>query len=900
MKKLFQKADALVKNMFADHDSEYRYFIVKLGSSSNNERSGYLKALFEIVEGKVCVYDPSSVCSRSNQPLNQVESIFVRGGFELYLKKYQKEELFIVQAHIIESTDGECLLGVFYENRGIPQQHKLDKNHPFVARVFSSEEIDIIHDDIIKEEKFLHISKKEGIESSGTPLVFYHDDEDQFFGPLFDKKNSLIHGFDLPNPIKITFMKGKKVSDYKTYKIDFKNDYIDENLKVRQVLGQTYLYAINIGLIFTNEYEIPNSNIFEQYDTIPVNAVLSKALKLLKSKPIQKLQVETALKARELNELTADRKHLIGRALNVVNKNSDETKKLVEQILNSNLFDTEIMKFFDQQPTGFIQRFSLDKNEEFSKINKEIKEKKLLAEQNLEQYKETKTDDINNDLRELISKKDNIVQKIDDKKNILDDLESQLLMKKAQLENTESIQELAAEKSQKIKELSAELDDLQVKHKLSSDINQLKKDLDYFDRRVDDEKGKQTELKDVTKSIQQDMNTAESELAKRFLESKIISDLVEGDYHKHLSRASESNEDTKINTSPTVVKTNNLSRTSIIETIHERFKLMNREIDKGDLAAYLTAIFQNQFTVLLGAPGTGKTSFAEQLTYAIGSNEKTLSALINIGKGWTDPKVLQGYYNPITKKYDSGSTAFYPLMEALNNTVESELPMSFLIYDEFNLSSPEYYLSNQLGLADKNSNRNLILGSDIEITVPKSTRFICTANTDESVEGLTPRVINRCAFINFNSNNISYDFDCDELKYNVNEKIGSGNQIIEIFNPSTSDMISSDMKAKLEDLYEIFIDKLKTNLSSRRKEQIKNFVLTASNISFANDNSVLDHTLGMFLIPLIKGSGEEYADSLLELKAKLENYELIKSVEFLTEVIDTGNQNFKHYSFSIA
>ena len=150
------------------------------------------------------------------------------------------------------------------------------------------------------------------------------------------------------------------------------------------------------------------------------------------------------------------------------------------------------------------------------------------------------------------------------------------------------------------------------------------------------------------------MNMAESELAKKFLESKIISDLVEGDYHKHLSRASESDEEVSLNFAPSVTRKENLSRTSIIEILHERFLNMNRQIDKCDLAAYLTAIFQNQYTVLLGSPGTGKTSFAKQLTYAIGSNEKTLSSLINIGKGWTEPKMLQGYYNPITKKYDCG------------------------------------------------------------------------------------------------------------------------------------------------------------------------------------------------------------------------------------------------------
>jgi hypothetical protein len=899
MKKLFQKSDSIIKNTFKDHDPEHRYFIVKLGSASSNERSGYLRALFEIVNGEVCDYDPTTLSNRSGRTINQVESIFVRGGYELYFQKYNKDELFIVQAHPIDSSDGECLLGVYFENRGFPQNHKIDKGHPFIARVFEAEEIDVIEDNIVKEGNFLHISKKEDTDESGTPLAFYNDGI-QFFGPLFDKKDSTIHGFELPNPIKIPFMKGKNVSDYKTYRIEFKNNYIDENIKRRTVSGVTYSYAINIGLIFTNEDEVPNNNLFQQYDTIPVNAILSKASKLLKNKPTLKVSIESVMKGRELKELTDDRRKIVARAFTSANKNTDASKKLIDIIFQSKLFDAELIKLFTQQPTEFVQRFSLDKNTEFSKITKFIEDKKLLEDEKFELYKENKIDEINNDLAELTSKKENINQKIDDRKKILEELEKELSIKKASLETSESIQELAAEKSEKIKELSISLTSLQEKHDLSSEIDGLKEELTYQTRRIVEETKKRTELEDVTKEIQKDMNVAESELAKRFLESKIISDLVEGDYHKHLSRANDSDENTILNATPPIQRMDNLSRTSVIEVLYERFLKMNRKMNKGDLAAYLTAIFQNQFTVLLGSPGTGKTSFAEQLTYAIGSNEKKLSCLINIGKGWTEPKMLQGYYNPITKKYDAGNTGFYPLMEALNNTADDELPMSFLIYDEFNLSSPEYYLSNQLGLADKNSNRNLTLGNDIEITVPNSTRFICTANTDESVEGLTPRVINRCAFINFNSSHISYDFDCEDLKYNKNEKLGTGNQIIEAFKPSASDIISSDMKSKLEDLYEIFIDKLSTNLSSRRKEQIRNFVLTLSNISFVNESLVLDHTLGMFLIPLIKGYGEEYAKSLVDLRDKLDNYGLTNAVELLNEVIDTGNQNFKNFSFSIA
>jgi hypothetical protein len=894
MQKLFQKSVTLIKKMFKEQDPDYRYFIVKLGGSSSNERSGYLRALFEIVNGKVCDYDPKSLSNRQNTSINAIESVFVRGGYEQYLQKYNKDELFIVQAHPIDSSDGECLLGAYFDNKGVQQQHKLDKNSSFIARVYESREIDNITDDIINGEKFLHLSKKETTTLSGTPLSFFLDDE-QFFGPLFDKPGNTIQGFDLPNPLKISFMMGKKVSDYSTYKIEFKDNYKNENLRVRAVSGESALYAINIGLIFTDEEEVPNNNIFNQYDTIPINSIFSRASKLLKHKGAPKVSIDSVMKFRELNDLSDERKQIITRVLKQTNKGADETKQLIDAVLSSETFDSEIAKVFEQKPADFIKRFSLDKNAEFAKIDQAIKNRQLEADEEVEQYKEQGL----NKNSELDAKQKTLIQTIDSKKADLEAIEKELKLKKEQLENSESIQELAAEKSEEIKTLSLRLSELQEKYNLSENVAAITGALEFQKGQLETEKGKVSAAEAATSEANKKLQDSLALLAGRFLESQIISDLVEGDYHKHLNRNNDS-ESTELTISPTVSRTDNLTRSIIIEQIYKRFVAMKRTIDKSDLAAYLTAIFQNQFTVLLGAPGTGKTSFAEQLTYALGSEHKNLSTLINIGKGWTDPKMLQGYYNPITKKYDAGSTGFYPLMSALNKVTSDELPMSFVIFDEFNLSSPEFYLSNQLGLADNKADRSLLLGNNNEVTVPLSTRYICTANTDESVEGLTPRVINRCAFINFNLDQVSYDFDNEYLEYNSYPMLGTGDQIVEAFMPSTSDIISADIKTKLEDLYEIFIDKLAANLTSRRKEQIKKFALTYSNISFVNEKLVVDHTISMFLIPLIKGAGEKYEESLIELKEVLENYELCKSVQLTNDIIETGRQNFKHFSFSIA
>ncbi|MEZ8623504.1 hypothetical protein AB6D17_21890 [Vibrio splendidus] len=473
MQKLFQKSDTLIKKIFKEQGHDNRYFIVKLGGASSNERSGYLRALFEIVNGKVCDYDPQSLTNKPNVSNNTIESIFVRGGYERYIQKYNKDELFIVQTHTIDSSDGDCLLGAFFESQGQPQQHKLDKSSPFIARVYESKEIDNITDAVVSGEKFLHLSKKSNTTPSGTPLSFYFDDE-QFFGPLFDKSGSIIHGFDLPNPLKVSFMKGKKVSDYSTYKIEFKDNYISENLRLKEIAGESAIYAINIGLIFTNEDEIPNNNIFEQYDTIPVELIFSKASKLLKHKDIPKVNVDSVIKFRELKDLSEDRKQIVIKVLKKTNKSSDEAKKLIEEVLSSTEFDSEITKVFEEKPVEFIKRFSLDKNAEFAKIDKEIRDRKVQAEEEVEQYKEEKRDQANDSLAELESKQGMLIQTIDFKKSDLEAIERQLSEKKKQLENTESIQELAAEKSEEIKTLSLKISELKEKYKLSDDIASIK------------------------------------------------------------------------------------------------------------------------------------------------------------------------------------------------------------------------------------------------------------------------------------------------------------------------------------------------------------------------------------------------------------------------------------------
>lgn len=898
MQKLYQKNKDLLKNQFPDGNYENRYFVVQLGNASNNERNGYLSALYEITEGEVTEYEKSSINKIYNErELKKYGTIFVRADFDQYVEKYNKNELFIVQAHPLPDTDGDCLYGVFYDIRGIEQHYKLEKNNPFIARLFDNDDIEINTDNLIKnEEKIIHLKKTNENINSDTPLCFYRDGND-IYGPFFDKKEKTLQGTDLNYSLKIQFMKGKKVSDYKIYKINVKNSYLDENLKIENNSYTNKKYLINIALLFTDSDEVPNNNSFEIFDTIFVEQILKKSSRLLKTKPIQKINIDTILSSKELNELSEERKNILGRVFNTTNNHVEQSKKLIREILESKTFDSEIHKSFSQKPEEFLERFSIEKNDIFTNLKNQFdtEKKELLIE--LESFKENKKNTIENELGELNSKKNVLFEKLDISKKELSILEQKLEDKKTELENSESIQHIAAEKSQLIKELTVKLNELKTEYNLANNIKDLKEEFEYIKRRSKEEEQLKDELEKVTKKIKEEMD---SELARKFLESKIISDLVTGDYHKHLKKSLDQ-ENQYISTPPLTEYNDQLNRNNLVDIIHERLLKMNRKIDKGLFSLYLTAVYQNQFTVLIGSPGSGKTSFAKQLTHAFGSHEETLSSLINVGKGWTEPKVLQGFYNPITKSYDSGNTGFYDLIKTLNQAEnEDMLPPSFIIYDEFNLSSPEYYLSDQLYLADKNTKRKIKFSNEEQLNIPLSTRIICTANTDESVQGLTPRVINRCAFIRFKTDYEAYSFENTELVYQNFPFIATGKQITDIFTPNAGDVVSEDIKYKLEELYEIFIEKLNCNLSIRRKEKIKTFVLTSSDLKHVNENLILDLTIEIFLLPLISGTGLIYLESLTELSEQFDTYELNHSLNSLNEIIEIGKSKFNNFYFSMS
>ena len=115
--------------------------------------------------------------------------------------------------------------------------------------------------------------------------------------------------------------------------------------------------------------------------------------------------------------------------------------------------------------------------------------------------------------------------------------------------------------------------------------------------------------------------------------------------------------------------------------------------DQETIENYLLSLKVKPFIILTGNSGTGKTKlsqlFAEYLSYKMGGNNK----IIPVGANWTDNRNIFGFYNVISKEYQS--TQALSLIIDASDESNKEKPY-FLILDEMNLSHVERYFSDFL------------------------------------------------------------------------------------------------------------------------------------------------------------------------------------------------------------
>lgn len=179
---------------------------------------------------------------------------------------------------------------------------------------------------------------------------------------------------------------------------------------------------------------------------------------------------------------------------------------------------------------------------------------------------------------------------------------------------------------------------------------------------------------------------------------------------------------------------------------HRVITEMGYRISMDDFLNVLLALAVRPFVIFSGRSGTGKTT----LTRMIASLFGWPYYLVAVSPAWTDPTDLLGFISPLSRQRVGG---------ALDDLLESGVDQALLCLDEFNVAKVEHYFSDfisamESGLAGSlwGSLPNLPRLSaeqNTPLRLPPRLRVIATMNFDDSVQSITPRVLDRANVLEF-------------------------------------------------------------------------------------------------------------------------------------------------------
>ena len=163
---------------------------------------------------------------------------------------------------------------------------------------------------------------------------------------------------------------------------------------------------------------------------------------------------------------------------------------------------------------------------------------------------------------------------------------------------------------------------------------------------------------------------------------------------------------------------------------------------------------RRHFAVLTGLSGAGKTVLARGYALALHegqTNQAEGLLTVPVQPGWHDPSCLLGYVNPLNSE-SYVRTAFVDFL--LRASSDTERPYT-VVLDEMNLSHPEQYLAPLLSAMETgdqielHAQDNDICGVPATIKYPSNLVIIGTVNMDETTHGLSDKVLDRAAVIEF-------------------------------------------------------------------------------------------------------------------------------------------------------
>ncbi len=337
---------------------------------------------------------------------------------------------------------------------------------------------------------------------------------------------------------------------------------------------------------------------------------------------------------------------------------------------------------------------------------------------------------------------------------------------------------------------------------------------------------------------------------------------------------------------------------------------MFRHYDSNDYVNFFVCVAQSFLTVLSGPPGCGKTSFSDIFGRIMGltnidqSPDVRLSwgkahdlanryLPISVERGWSSKRDLIGYFNPLTRKFESPDPHRYECFIQLDKEARykfSDLPYVLLL-DEANLSPMEYYFADFMNVCDeRNELSHISLGGDLKFRIPDNLRFIATINNDHTVEQLSPRLIDRAFIVTLPDFSIGDEVNTENID-NTDFKPVEWKAFIHTYG-GRQVKLNSSMSQALKDLAEASRN-LGIDISPRTFNAMIHYLASASKYlegreGQSSESVALDYVILQKILPAINGFDDEYQKQIEVFKAFAMEKGYLRSVHKLERILSKG------------
>lgn len=624
------------------------------------------------------------------------------------------------------------------------------------------------------------------------------------------------------------------------------------------------------------------------------------------------MPVQSWLNSGRKHDLIDDKKLIDNYAPTLLNPvfkdlNINQLSKVKQNIQGLSLFKNEhdrvtrcfnilqgVVEFDNERNRFFSMLMKTSKFQEFfnTYINKNLES--ILANYRKDLFSNVKKEK-DREQKEL----ERINSEIAQKKKVLNSLKNRVESEEQSAEDSKDTAAVAARDSKIQVKVKGKIVSSEEHEALKSENRKLMNEYESLKKQVD-------ELRRTKDNIDEELNHSFADLSSRYLE---MHSMLKAFTTPRQVKESSFNFDSGV---PSIINIDNINkgRKRYIEELLSSMKSYGRSISVEKLVSMVVTIAQNQFTILAGLPGSGKTSFVKTMGKALNLGNRLHT--IPVARGWTSQRDIMGYWNSLTSSFQPAPTGLWELL----TTLDAEKNMNgvtpaILLLDEMNLSSPEHYFSSfmQLADADTAAERKIFTGSPEKayLTIPSYLRFVGTVNSDDTVNIMSARMLDRSAVILFDEKpSQSDDNRTTKIIPHAMQTTYSAADWMSLFDTEDG-RIQNKMYAVLNDVEEIlYKDDSKLGqrivVSYRKHQQIINYLsvvdpLLASLKNCDNETIAMDFAIKQFVLPMINGFGESFGNRLEELLNILDKYNLTESQTVLQRIISEGEDRMNSYQF---